>query len=206
MTPFVGTIFAFAFPFAPKGWSQCNGQLLAISTNQALFALLGVQYGGDGRTTFGLPDLRGRAAISQGILPGTSTHYVMGQPSGTENVTLVTANLPVHSHSVTVAAASGVTPLGITLNAANVAGAGTASPAGSLLATAHSTGTAIYAAGSSTPVVAMAPSAISLTNGGGGLPAIGIGPNGSSTPVSILQPYLAVNYCIALQGYFPSRN
>src|SRR5476651_1538756 len=101
MTPFVGTIIAFAFPFPPKTWSQCNGQLLAINQNQALFALLGVQYGGNGTTTFGLPDLRGRAAISQGTLPGVGT-YPIGTKSGTENVTLLSVNLPVHTHTTTV--------------------------------------------------------------------------------------------------------
>jgi len=205
MTPFVGTVLAFGFPFAPKTWAQCNGQLLAINTNQALFALLGVQFGGNGSTTFGLPDLRGRAAISQGTLPGVGT-YPMGAKSGTETVTLLSANLPVHNHTATAVAASGGSTLGIAITSASVLGSGTTSPVGALFASAHTAGGATYAAGTSTPVVALAANSISLTNGGGGLPGIGVGAAGASTPVSIIQPYLAVNYCIALQGIFPSRN
>lgn len=97
--PFIGEIRLFGFDFTPKYWAQCNGQLLSIAQNSALFSLLGTTYGGDGRVTFGLPDLRGRSPIGQGQGQGLSL-YQMGQVGGTEQVTLVQANLPPHSHPV----------------------------------------------------------------------------------------------------------
>lgn len=101
MEPFLGQIQAFGFNFAPRGWATCSGQLLAISQNTALFALLGTYYGGDGRTTFGLPDLRGRNMIGAGQGPGLSPVNI-GEKSGYENVTLTLGNLPPHNHPVKV--------------------------------------------------------------------------------------------------------
>lgn len=97
--PFVGTIMMFGGTFAPAGWAECNGALLPISENDALFALIGTTYGGDGQVTFGLPDLRGRIPIHQGTGPGLST-YVIGQSSGTETVTLVASQMGGHSHQL----------------------------------------------------------------------------------------------------------
>jgi microcystin-dependent protein len=97
--PFLGEIRMFGFNFAPQGWAFCNGQLLPISQNTALFSLLGTQYGGNGQTTFALPDLRGRVAIHQGQGPGLS-NYVIGQVSGTENTTLTSGQMPQHAHGV----------------------------------------------------------------------------------------------------------
>jgi microcystin-dependent protein len=97
MNAFVGQILTVGFGFAPRGWAFCDGQLLAISSNTALFSLLGTTYGGDGRTTFGLPDLRGRAIVSPGNGPGLS-HYNWGQRGGVENVTLTAAEMPNHNH------------------------------------------------------------------------------------------------------------
>src|SRR5262249_35339115 len=95
-----GTIQAFGFNFAPRGWAQCQGQLLAISQNTALFSLLGTTYGGNGQTTFGLPDLRGRSAIGMGQGPGLS-NIDIGQVGGTENATLTVSNLAAHTHTAT---------------------------------------------------------------------------------------------------------
>src|SRR5579871_4687503 len=92
-TPFIGSVQYYAFSFAPKGWAACNGQLLAIATNQALFALLGTNYGGDGRTTFGLPDMRGRA------IQGWSNQNTLGEKTGTEAATMLINNLPTHTHT-----------------------------------------------------------------------------------------------------------
>src|SRR5688572_23079263 len=97
---YLGQIMVFAFNFAPRGWLSCSGQLLAINSNTALFSLLGTTFGGDGRTTFALPDLRGRSMISQGQGVGLSP-VVMGEIAGTENVTVLTTNMPAHIHSVT---------------------------------------------------------------------------------------------------------
>jgi microcystin-dependent protein len=111
--PFVGEIRMFAGNFAPRGWALCDGQLLAISQNDALFSLLGTIYGGDGRTTFGLPDLRGRVPIHQGTGPGLSNRRI-GQKSGQENVTVTTSQLPAHGHplSASTAIASSTDPSG----------------------------------------------------------------------------------------------
>jgi microcystin-dependent protein len=99
MDPFLGEIKMFGGNFAPSGWAFCNGQLLSIAQNTALFSILGTQFGGDGVTTFGLPDLRGRVPVHQGAGPGLSP-YVIGQLGGTEQVTLTTGQMPAHSHLV----------------------------------------------------------------------------------------------------------
>ncbi len=99
MEPFIGQLMLVGFNFAPKGWALCNGQLLSISQNTALFSLLGTTYGGDGITTFALPDLRGRSPIGFGQGPGLS-NYVQGEASGTENTTLLVTNMPAHNHSI----------------------------------------------------------------------------------------------------------
>lgn len=190
-SPFIGTIQPFAFNFAPRNWAQCNGQLLSISSNTALFSLLGTQYGGNGTTTFALPNLQGRSMLHQGNLAGGST-YVIGQTGGTESVTLTTANLPSHSHTFSGASSA--------LNATTVKSTGQSPAAGMLLGkSVDSSGTAvplIYAPAGSTPTVAL-----------GGLNVAGtIGNTGSSVPVAISDPYLVINVCIALFGIFPSRN
>ncbi|WP_111706666.1 phage tail protein [Lutibacter citreus] len=106
MEPFIGQIQAFGFNFAPRGWAQCNGQIIAISSNTSLFALLATTYGGDGRTTFALPDLRGRSMVHIG-LPGTELSGIrIGERGGRENMTLNISNLPSHTHTVTVATSS----------------------------------------------------------------------------------------------------
>jgi microcystin-dependent protein len=106
MEPFIGQIQAFGFNFAPRGWAFCNGQLLPISQNTALFSLLGTTYGGDGRTTFALPDLRGRSMVHYGQGPGLSPIQI-GSRGGNENTTLNVGNLPSHNHPVSVAVNTG---------------------------------------------------------------------------------------------------
>ena len=106
MEPFIGQIQAFAFNFAPRGWASCDGQLLSIAQFQALFSLLGTTYGGDGRTTFGLPDLRGRSMVSEGAGPGLDT-MTMGQKGGNYQLTLSADNMPAHNHTVAVSTAAG---------------------------------------------------------------------------------------------------
>jgi microcystin-dependent protein len=167
--PFLGEIRQFGFNFAPQGWAACSGQLMAIAQNTALFSLLGTTYGGNGTTTFALPDLRGRVGVNQGQGPGLS-NYVLGEVTGAENVTLTSSQMPTHSH-----------PL--------VANAGAASvnrPDGAVLARV---GTSIYAP---------APDGTAMNQGA-------IGAAGGNQPFSLIQPLLATNFCIALQGIFPSR-
>ena len=109
METFLGQIITVGFNFAPRGWLLCNGQLLSISQNQALFALLGTTYGGDGRTTFALPDLRGRRPIGFSHGPGLS-NYALGQRGGVENVTLTVNQIPPHTHTMLADNESGTTP------------------------------------------------------------------------------------------------
>jgi microcystin-dependent protein len=168
--PFLGEIRIFGFNFAPLGWAQANGQLLPILQNTALFALLGNQFGGNGTTTFALPDLRGRVAIHQGQGPGLTNHTI-GQAGGTETVTLTTAHLPNHTHQLEASSAP----------------ATTTHPAGAVLA--HTT-TAIYARAANE-------TAMNKT---------AIGHAGSSQSLAVAPPYLTLNFCIALQGIFPSRS
>jgi microcystin-dependent protein len=181
-TPFVGQLMYEPFNFAPKGWAFCDGQVLAISTNTALFSLLGTFYGGDGKANFALPDMRGRVPLMQGQGAGLS-NYALGQSGGTETVTLLTSNLPAHSHSMslnsgTVSASSAV--------------ANSAVPTGHALAnTGHNPA---YA--STAPDVNLA--SVTLT-GSTGL-------TGGSTPFAVRTPYLVVSCAIALQGVFPPRN
>lgn len=173
--PFLGEIKMFGGNFAPRGWSFCAGQLLPISQNTALFSLLGTIYGGDGRTTFALPELRGRVPIHMGQGPGLPNHPI-GQRAGAEQTTLTEAQIPAHNHAATLHAAD--------------ESAHTSSPDGNVLAVTGANNT--YHTGSTD--TAMGASSISGQNTGG------------SQPHNNMQPYLAINFIIALVGIFPSRN
>lgn len=176
--PFIGEIRAFGFNFAPRGWAQCDGQLLPIAQYSALFSLLGTTYGGDGRTTFGLPDLRGRSAVHEGSGPGLIP-VQLGQKGGAETTTLSVANMPSHNHvAVLHAEAKPGTLRG---------------PAGNMLAIA-STGADIYTPADPKENKAMAADSIVVNNTGGG------------QAFNNRDPFQVVNYCIALQGIFPSRS
>lgn len=161
----------FAGNFAPRSFAFCDGQLLAISQNDALFSLFGTIYGGDGRTTFGLPDLRGRIPIHMGTGPGLSPR-TLGSKSGSENVTLTTNQIPSHGHALNASA-----------NAAD-----TRNPAQQLPAVA---GESAYTT-SAANLVPMKSNAVS--------------PAGGNQPHSNLQPFLCVNFIVALFGIYPSRN
>jgi len=181
MQAYVGAIWSFGFNFAPVGWAQCNGQLMSIAQNEALYALIGTIYGGDGVTTFGLPNLQGRTPIGAGQGPALP-NYVVGQSGGSETVTLTTANLPAHTHPVLTAQ--------IPVSGAN---GGVGDPTGQYFGVAATAAGNTYAS-TATPGAAMAPN-----NG-----TVGI--TGNSLPISILNPFLTINYCIAVEGIFPSRN
>jgi microcystin-dependent protein len=184
MQPTLAEIRMFAGNFAPRGWALCQGQLLPISQNQALFSLLGTIYGGDGRTTFALPDLRGRAPVSAGTGPGLSTRN-QGQRTGTETVTMNTSNMPAHNHIV----ASG------SMNASPGDGTTGVADGNSLAHQARgNTVPSIY--NNSAPSVAMKPGTVNVT----------VGNTGNQQSINNMQPYLSINYIIALQGVFPSRS
>jgi microcystin-dependent protein len=166
--PFLGQIMLVPYNFAPRGWAFCAGQILPISQNSALFSLLGTSYGGNGTTTFALPDLRGRVAVGVGQGPGLSP-YNLGQQAGAENVTLLQQQMPIHNH----------------VASANNGSATATRPAGTVPA-----GGGSYAAASDGTT--MNPTFIQ--NAGG------------SQPHNNIQPFLGLNYIIALTGVFPSRN
>jgi microcystin-dependent protein len=171
--PFLGQICIYGFNFAPRGWALCNGQILPIAQNTALFSLLGTTYGGNGQTTFALPNLQGRWPTHQGQQSGLSA-YVIGQTGGTESATLNVNNLAPHIHQLK--AIDDDSNKGI--------------PTGNTWSNAPNAQTNLYNNG--TPAALMNPNIVQPTGGG--------------QPFPILQPYLTLNYCIALQGIFPSRN
>ena len=166
--PYIGEIRLFGGTFAPVGWALCQGQLLSISENEALFNLIGTTYGGDGQSTFALPDLRGRLPIHRG------NTFAQGQSGGTESVTLTQAQLPAHSH-----------PLLASIDVATIA-----APANQVLA--RSTGATVSPYGSDAPRVSLAPGSVTSV--------------GSGQPHDNMQPYLCVNFIIALEGIYPSQN
>jgi microcystin-dependent protein len=173
--PFVAEIRIFGFNFAPTGWAMCNGQLLPISQNTALFSLLGTTYGGDGKSTFALPNMLDNAPMHPGQGPGLSLHD-LGEIGGSEFVTLLESEIPLHAHFIGQAKADGgdsVTPV-----ASVWAQSGAGRGAAALYHEAPATG-------------AMNPNSLN--------------PAGGSLPHNNMQPYLTLNFCIALQGVFPPR-
>ena len=177
-TPYLGAIVLFAGNFAPRGWALCQGQLLPISQNTALFSILGTTYGGDGRTTFALPDLRGRVPVGNGQGPGLSG-YQLGEQVGVEDVTLLATQMPAHNHAVQVSGSQ----------------ANTANANNNFLAVANGNygGDAITVnTYNGTPNATLGINSISVSGG--------------SLPHENIQPSLCMNYIIALQGIFPSRD
>lgn len=162
--PFLSEIRLMSFNFAPRGWAFCNGQLLPINQNQALFSLLGTTYGGNGQTTFALPNLRGRTPIHAGA------GHTLGEAGGEEAHTLSPSEMPAHTHRVAVSTATT---------------GGTVSPSGAVLGGANN----IYRAG--VPTTALL--------------AQSVVPTGGSQAHPNMQPFLTLNFCIALQGIFPSQ-
>ena len=195
-TPFIGEIIYFGGNFAPVNYAMCQGQLLAISQNTALFSILGTTYGGNGQNTFALPDLRGRAPVGPGQGPGLS-NYVLGQLSGAESVTLSSANLPIHTHGATFAGT------GSSLNAATVKASVQTPAAGTVLARATDTGGGTAAPQMYAPAGTPTPAALGGLNVAG---TVTVSPAGGSAPFSNVQPILAITALIATQGIFPSRN
>lgn len=184
MDPFIGQIMMFGGNFAIRGWATCDGQLLAISSNTALFSIIGTTFGGDGRSTFGLPDLRGRVAMHPGSGPGLSSYY-WGQKGGAETVVLTTPQIPSHSHTAQLRASATDSTIGTP-----TAGASLATPGA--LSGRTFVGTLGYAA--ATPNVDLNSTSVTVTNTGGSMPHTNV------------QPFLCVSHQIALVGIFPSRS
>lgn len=181
MQNFIGELRMFGGNFAPRGWALCAGQLLSIAQNDTLYALIGTTYGGDGVTTFGLPDLRGRIPVGQGQGQGLGT-YVMGQQAGTETVTLSTLQIPQHNHGAIASLDPGSVP-----SPGNTVLPGV--PANAINAKLY----VVQSQGQAPPtIVAMSAQAVGM--------------DGGSQPHDNVMPSLCVNYIIALEGIFPSRN
>lgn len=179
--PFLGEIRMVGFNFAPRGWAQCQGQLLPIAQNSALFSLLGTMYGGNGQTTFGLPDLRSRSPVGVGQGPGLST-IDQGEMAGAESVTLMVTNMPAHVHPTTVQVAGTASSPVNTPSASNAV----------LGASGTGQGQAAIWSNELTAPVQMA--------------GVQAGVAGGSQPFQTRNPYLGINFVIAMQGLFPSRN
>ena len=173
--PFVAEIRIFPFNFAPKGWAFCNGQLLPLSQNTALFSLLGTTYGGDGKSTFALPNMQGNAPMHPGQGPGLSLHD-LGETGGSETVTLLQSEIPSHTHA---------------MRAHNADQADAQNPSSNTSLAQSANGFA-YQSNTSQNLVGLSPSALA--------------PVGGDQPHNNMQPYLTLNFCIALQGVYPPRS
>lgn len=195
MEAFIGTVLAWPPNFAPRYWALCNGQLLQIANNQALYSLLGSTYGGDGRTTFALPDLRGRVIVGQGQAPGMSA-YSLGEKGGSESVTLSTQEIPAHNHAAQANSLT-VHPVYSTVNAARATPQAGDVPAKVGLPDGRDFN-AQNAYGNNTNTINGA--AISISG------EVHISNTGGNLPHDNRQPYQVLNWIIALQGIYPSRD
>ncbi len=184
--PFLAEIRLFAGNFAPRAWMLCEGQILPINQNQALFSLLGTIYGGDGRTTFALPDLRGRVAISPGTGPGLPT-YRLGQRGGNYQHRLTVQEMPSHNHNA-------ITAVPVTTEDATSDEPGVAAGNTGLLSTTN--GALIYGGAPENPISKYSGNDLGVT----------VGLTGGGQAFDMMQPYLGINFIICVQGTFPSRN
>lgn len=180
LNSFLSEIMLVSFNFAPRGWAMCNGQLLAINQNQALFSLLGTTYGGDGRTTFALPDLRGRVLVSDG------GNFSLGQRGGTQSHTLLASEMPPHVHGIKASTATGTTSL-----------AGTAGPTAHHYVADNGGGLPQYGTVASVDAQLASSTASPVVNISSAI--------GGNQPHENRQPFLCLNYVICLQGIFPSQ-
>lgn len=191
--PFIGEITMFAGNFAPRGWAFCNGQLLSVSQHTALFSILGTTYGGNGQTTFALPNLQGRVPVHIGKSPDTS-NYMLGEAGGVESVTLTISQMPAHSHQVTKSGSGSLQVAGTGSNALT-----TPSATNNILGASAAGGSpsaAIWSDELNDPV--------SLANPINANFIVQLA--GGSQPFSIRNPYLGMNFIIALEGLYPVRN
>ncbi|QMV71541.1 phage tail protein [Comamonas piscis] len=188
MEAFIGLITIFGGTYAPRGWAFCNGQLLSVAQNSALFSLLGTTYGGNGQTTFALPDLRGRVPLGMGQGAGLPT-YTLGEKAGTPTVTLGLQQMPIHNHPTTVTQTS--------MMASTSAGTLQVPVTGSLLAQSNQR---------DAQYVELANAGSTVPLGGAPTASVEVGQVGGSQAFPIMQPYLSLNFIIALEGIYPSRN
>lgn len=195
--PFIGEVDQFGFSFVPQDWGSCAGALIAISQNQALFSLLGTMYGGDGRSNFALPDLRGKVAISQGQYPGSRFDWKNGHLYGTETWTLRSDELAQHSHSAAFNTTGGGN---VEMQISTDSATQNVPTDGCSLANAGTN--YIYRENAGDATVKLGGVSGSAISSG----SVEVGDTGGNTRFSLTQPGLILNYCIALQGLFPSRS
>lgn len=205
--PFIGEIRMFGGNFAPSGWQFCQGQLLNISTNTALFSLLGTTYGGNGQTTFALPDLRGRVPVGTGQGPGLAP-VVQGETAGAPSTTLTIPNLPPHVHQATFNPNNSGSGVSVTLQVAAGTGGTATATEGCYLGSSPTAGqqqAGVFYASTPTPTNLVNLGGLSVTapTGGG---TVALAATGGGMPIDIRQPYTGINFIIALEGIFPSRN
>ncbi|MEK6347047.1 MAG: tail fiber protein [Burkholderia sp.] len=200
--PYIGEIRTVAFDFAPPGWAFCRGQLMSIAQYTPLFALLGTNFGGNGVSTFGLPDLAGRSPIGTGTGPGLAPVSI-GQNSGAETVTLLVSQMPAHNHQAVVSApgaAHASIAVPVTTDTTNpVAVPANNTIPGPGLASGHAA--TVYSTSAATSTLKPFDAAVAFTAN----PTVMIGVSGSNAPVNIRNPYLGLSFIIALEGIFPSR-
>ncbi|MCF2873311.1 MULTISPECIES: phage tail protein [unclassified Tenacibaculum] len=204
---FLGEVKMFAGNFAPRGWAICNGQLMAISSNTALFSILGTTYGGDGRTTFALPDFRGRVAISPGRHPGSLYDWRLGQRTGAETTVLTLLNLPAHTHAAAVTGLAATASASISIPASTETG-NTSEPGNNVilsLGEVNKNQNELNMYSTETADASLkpfnVPVNVSLSGG-----TVTVSPTGNNAPFNNIQPVQVINYIICTQGVFPSRN
>ncbi|MEN2712003.1 phage tail protein [Sphingomonas sp. NPDC092331] len=208
--PFIGQIMQVGFNFAPRGWAPCQGQIMSIQQNTALFSLLGTVYGGNGQSTFGLPDSRGRVFIGQGNGPGL-TPITLGEIGGVNSEVLSILQMPIHNHLATFTPTGGGTVSGTLQAMTGAIGSETAIPAaGSFLGVANDSSGSItptfYVPAGQSGTTPVNLGGLNITGGGGGTGTVTVANSGGSQPVPVMQPYLGIQTNIALEGVFPSRN
>jgi len=194
MEAYMGYVMFTAGSFAPRGWSLCQGQLMGVAQNTALYSLLGITFGGNGSSTFGLPNLGGRVPVGTGQSPGVGHNYTAGEMSGTEQTTILSSQMPMHVHAMPAQP-------GMTAILDNTLANSSAEPsAGAMFGTVlESTG------GTNPPAIYVPAGTTGTTVNLGGSPAGTTGMAGGSQPLPIMQPYLAMNAVICIEGLFPSR-
>ncbi|WP_051604041.1 phage tail protein [Methylobacter tundripaludum] len=224
MDAFMGTVLAVGFNYPPRGWLFCNGQTVPVQQNSAMFALLGTMYGGDGQNTFGIPDLRGRVVVgSQAQGPGLP-NVVQGEKAGANNTTVIsngtatikltTANLPSHTHAATFTGTGGGSAVQVQASTNPLGSTGTPSNGSYIAAQKTVGGQPLFAPGTPVPTATVnlggvsgggiTGGTVSNANTGDGTPLTV--PVVSTASISNMQPYLGLNYIIAMEGIFPSRN
>lgn len=201
--PMLGAICMVGFTFCPRGFHEADGSLLAISSHTALFSLLGTTYGGDGKTTFALPDLRGRTPVGFGQGPGLNGTITQGQKLGQESVTLGQDNMPIHAHGATFVGDDQSAPVNIPVSDRSASNSTVPTASRNHLAVSTGgPGAAAIWSDTSSQIASVGGATTNITPGG----QITINNAGGSVPFNNRPPQLGVRYCIALQGLYPSRN